>query len=100
MTEDLRTQFSTYSAAGNGIIDFGYHADCAVIVEMVDGDAIITIGTDTVEASIGDFIYVPSGLVFRIESSEGMAAIRALVFDMEIIKEKAYAGFSEFLYER
>ena len=98
MTEDSKTQFSTYSAAGNGIIDFGYHADCAVIVEMVDGDAIITIGTDTVEASIGDFIYVPSGLVFRVESTGGMAAIRALVFNMDIIKENMENFESEILY--
>ena len=98
MTEDSKTQFSTYSAAGNGIVDFGYHADSAVIIEMVDGDAIITIGTDTVEASIGDFIYVPSDLVFRVESVGGMAAIRALVFDMDIIKENMENFESEILY--
>ncbi len=98
MTEGSKMQFSTYSAAGNGIIDFGYHADSAVIIEMVDGDALITIGTDTVEVSIGDFIYVPSSLVFRIESTGGMAAIRALVFNMDIIKENMENFDSEILY--
>ena len=82
MKQESKTQFSTYNASGNGIIDFGYHADSALIVEMVDGDAQITIGTDTVQVSIGDFIYIPSDLVFRVESSGGMAAIRALLFDM------------------
>ncbi len=98
MLQGSNTQFLTYNAAGNGIIDSGYHSDSAVIVEMVDGDAIITIGTDTVEASIGDFIYIPSGLVFRIESVGGMVAIRALVFDMSLIRENMENFDSEILY--
>ena len=98
MKQENKAQFSTYNASGNGIIDFGYHADSALIVEMVDGDAQITIGTDTVQVSIGDFIYIPSDLVFRVESSGGMAAIRALLFDMSLIRENMENFDSEILY--
>ena len=98
MTDNSKTQISTYNAAGNGIIDFGYHENSAVIVELIDGDALVTIGTDTVEASLGDFIYIPQDVVFRVESRDGMAAMRALVFDMDIIKDNMENFESEILY--
>lgn len=98
MAEEKKMQFKTYSASGNGIVDSGYHSDSAVIIEMIDGDAHVTIGTDTIDASIGDFIYIPSDLVFRVESTGGMAAIRALVFDMQIIRENMENFDSEILY--
>ena len=98
MTGNSKTQISTYNAAGNGIIDFGYHENSAVIVELIDGDALVTIGTDTVEASRGDFIYIPQDVVFRVESRDGMAAMRALVFDMDIIKDNMENFESEILY--
>lgn len=98
MTNENKAQFSTYNAAGNGIIDFGYHSESAIIIEVIDGNARITIGTDSIEASIGDFIYIPAGLVFRIESVEGMAAVRALVFNMNMIKENMENFESEILY--
>lgn len=98
MTDNSKTQILTYNAAGNGIIDFGYHENSAVIVELIDGDALVTIGTDTVEASLGDFIYIPQDVVFRVESIDGMAAMRALVFDMDIIKDNMENFESEILY--
>jgi len=98
VTDKSKKQISTYSAAGNGIVDFGYHENSALVIEIVDGDAFITIGTETVEASIGDFIYIPSDIVFRVESKDGMAAIRALVFDVDIIKENMENFESEILY--
>lgn len=98
MTDNSKTQISTYNAAGNGIIDFGYHENSAVIVELIDGNALVTIGTDTVEASLGDFIYIPQDVVFRVESRDGMAAMRALVFDMDIIKDNMENFESEILY--
>lgn len=98
MTDNSKTQISTYNAAGNGIIDFGYHENSAVIVELIDGNALVTIGTDTVEASLGDFIYIPQDVVFRVESRDGMAAMRALVFNMDIIKDNMENFESEILY--
>ena len=98
MTDNSKTQILTYNAAGNGIIDFGYHENSAVIVELIDGNALVTIGTDTVEASLGDFIYIPQDVVFRVESIDGMAAMRALVFDMDIIKDNMENFESEILY--
>lgn len=98
MSQDNNTQYLTYNAAGNGIIDSGYHSDSAVIIEIIDGNANITIGTDMVEATLGDFIFIPSDLVFRIESRGGMAAIRALVFDMSLIRENMESFDSEILY--
>ena len=98
MTDNSKTQISTYNAAGNGIIDFGYHENSAVIVELIDGNALVTIGTDTVEVSLGDFIYIPQDVVFRVESRDGMAAMRALVFDMDIIKDNMENFESEILY--
>ena len=98
MSESEKNRFYTYMASGNDLVDFGYHKDSAVVIELIDGDAAISIGTDTVDASIGDFIYIPADLVFRITSRGGMASIRALVFDTDIIKENMARFDGEILY--
>ena len=98
MSEQENSYFSTYITQGNGLVDFGYHTDSAVIIELIDGSATVNIGTDTEQINIGDFLYIPKGLVYRIVSVGGSATIRALVFNTDIIKENMARFDGEILY--
>ena len=86
MNEESKFPFRIYSSKGDGIITEGYHSSSVEIVEIMHGKLLFQIGTETVEASTGDILYVPSGLVFRAEAEEGTAALRAMVFDSNIIE--------------
>lgn len=86
MYEENKVPFKMYSAQGCGLIANGYHENSIEIIEVISGNLTFYIGTEAVEAVAGDFVLVPSGLVFRIVSNEGTSSIRALVFDSGIIE--------------
>ncbi len=98
MAEENKTPFRMYSARGAGIISEGYHGESVEIIEIASGSVSVQIGTDTLEAARGDFIYIPSGFVFRITSQDGEAAVRALVFDTSIVEENMENFDTEILY--
>lgn len=81
------TLFNLYSKGGEGIIDSGYFADSSCFIQIVGGSVTVSIGTETAEAGVGDFLFVPSSLVFRVESLKGPAAIRVLVFNRNFVEE-------------
>ena len=97
MADDKRN-FSLYSAGGEGIIDSGYHQDAHRIIQITGGGAAVSVGTEVVEVSAGDFVYVPPTLVFRVESIGSRASIRGLAFDRSLV-EDGISGFeSEIFY--
>ncbi|MBO5907340.1 MAG: helix-turn-helix transcriptional regulator [Clostridia bacterium] len=98
MKEETKSPFRMYSQRGTDIISEGYHDTAVEIVEITSGEVSVQIGTDTLEAARGDFIYIPSGFVFRIISSEGESAVRSLVFDTSIIEENMENFDTEILY--
>lgn len=98
MSEENRFPFRIYSVKGPGVITEGYHSASVEIVEITHGKVALQIGTDTAEASAGDFLYIPSELVFRIEASEGEAALRSMVFDSSIIESNMENFDTEIFY--
>lgn len=56
------------------------------IIEILNGDVRLEIGTETLEVGAGDFIYVPPTLVFRAEAISERASLRAIVFDTAILE--------------
>ena len=74
MNEETRFPFRIYTAKSEGIITEGYHSSSVEIVEITHGNVSFQIGTETVEATAGDFLYVPSTLVFRAESKDSAAS--------------------------
>lgn len=98
MAEDYRFPFRMYSARGNGVITEGYHEKSVEIVEITSGTVNFQIGTDTVEAVAGDFLYVPSALPFRAAAGEGEASMRAMVFDSDIIEANMENFDTEIFY--
>ena len=79
--------FMLYSKGGEGIIDSGFYSDASCFLQVIGGSVVVSIGTETAEAHAGDFIFVPSSLVFRVESLDGPAAIRTLVFNRQFAEE-------------
>ncbi len=98
MSEENKSKFRMYSSHGAGIIHTGYNPTAMEIIEVTFGQLSMQIGTETVLASAGDFVLVPSGLVFRLEAAEGEAGVRSLVFDREIIESNMENFDTEILY--
>ena len=86
MAEDLRFPFKMYSVQGDGIICTGFHERAMEIIEITSGNVFVQIGTEFAEAKAGDFLYVPPTMVFRVESRDGEAGMRSMVFDSSIIE--------------
>lgn len=98
MAEDYRFPFRMYSAKGTGTVTEGYHDKAVEIVEVISGSFDFQIGTETVEAEPGDFLYIPSALVFRASAPRGEASLRAIVFDSDIIEANMENFDTEIFY--
>lgn len=79
--------FRLYYKGGEGIIDSGFYSDASCFMQITGGNAVVSIGTETTEAHTGDFIFIPSSLVFRVESYDGPAAIRVFVINRSFVEE-------------
>lgn len=98
MAEDTKFPFKIYTASGTGVICSSYHSDAMEIVEITSGVVNVQIGTVTVTASRGEFLFVPPTMVLRAESTEGEASLRAMVLDNSIIKENMDSFDAEIFY--
>ena len=76
-----------YSAVGEGIIDAGYNETASELLQVIGGNVCVTVGTEVSEISAGDFLFIPSDLVFRVETVGGSASVRGFVFDRALIEE-------------
>ena len=98
MAEDYRFPFKVYSERGIGVIAEGYHDRSCEIVEITSGCVEFQIGTETVTAVAGDFLYVPAALTFRATANESEASVRAMVFDSDIIEANMENFDTEIFY--
>ncbi|MBE6644551.1 MAG: AraC family transcriptional regulator [Ruminococcaceae bacterium] len=79
--------FSMYTANGEGrIINAHTNESSMEIIEILRGEVHIQIGIESVEASAGDFIYIPPTLVFRADAISENASLRGMVFDASILE--------------
>lgn len=83
MADDIKI----YSAQGEGIIDSGYSPTASELLQVVSGNVAVTVGTEVLEASAGDFLFIPADLVFRVETIEGPASVRGLAFERNMLEE-------------
>jgi len=95
-----RFPFRMYSESGEGrLVNSRISERLMEIVEVISGSVIVYIGTLRSEAEAGDFIYVPPGMVFRIETKEGTSAtIRGIVFDSQVLEGNLKNYETELLY--
>ena len=90
--------YKAYSASGVGIIDSGYYSDSIVVLHVTGGSVSTSVGTEVAVASTGDFIFVPTSLVYRITTVDGSASVRVLVFASSMIEEMMENIDSEIFY--
>ena len=98
MAEESKFLFKMYSLSGEGVIDSGFYNGSMVIMEVTFGSVRVQIGTETIEAREGEFIFIPSALVFRVIAEETSASVRAMVFDSSIIEANMENFDTEIFY--
>ena len=99
MKNDVRFPFSMYRESGEGrIVNTRHHENSVEIVEVTRGKVKVQIGTDFIEATRGDFLYVPPKEMFRVEAVDGHAAIRGMIFDISILEKNMENFDIEVLY--
>jgi len=86
MAEESKFPFRMYQVSGEGLINSGFHEASMEIMEVTLGSVTVEIGTETVSATEGEFILVPSGLVYRVTAEQGQGGVRSMVFDSSIIE--------------
>lgn len=96
---DSKFPFEMYALSGEGVlVRAGFSETQMEIIEVTSGKVHVQIGTEYIEAECGDFLYIPHGLVCRIDSNDGYAAIRGMVFDVSIIEANMVSYETEILY--
>ena len=93
-----KNMFRLYSAGGEGIIDSGYNQSAHQLIQVTSGSLAISVGTEVVDAEVGDFIYVPPTVVFRAESVFGHSSVRVLVFERDMVEEQLGSFDNEIFY--
>ena len=73
------------------------HTASMELLEVIDGNIEIQIGTAFLEGVRGDFFYIPMGLVHSLTSTDG-AKVRSLVFEKSIILENLESIDEEILF--
>lgn len=97
-SEKKSVQFIIEIEQGQGrIVNSHLHERAMEILEVLDGEAEIHIGTARFSASAGDFYYIPSGLVHRVEAP-AYAKVRTLIFKRAIIEDNLESIDSEILF--
>ena len=90
--------FSIEICSGTGtLLNAHRHTSAMELLEVLDGNIEIQIGTAFLEGVKGDFFYIPMGLVHTVSSVEG-ARIRSLVFERSMIEENLESIDEEILF--
>ena len=91
--------FSMYLESGDGrLILSDKDSDTMEIIEVLEGEVAIRIGTELIYAVAGDYIYIPPKLVHRVDAIDGRASIRGVVFDSSIFEYNMDNFDTEILY--
>lgn len=97
--QEVKFPFEVYSLSGEGVLIPARYSNFGMeIVEVTSGKALIQIGTEITEASVGDFLFVPRGLVFSVNALGGAASVRGIAFDNSIIESNMTNYENEILY--
>ena len=75
-----------------------YNENSMEIVEVTEGRVVIQIGTELIDASAGDFVCVPPKMVFRVDSVEGYAGVRGMIFNTSVVENNMHIHESEIFY--
>lgn len=68
------------------------------ILEILEGDVTVRIGTKALDASAGDFFYIPTGMMHCVEAKGETASVRGVVFASSILASNMDSFDQEILY--
>ncbi len=98
-TKEAKFPFNMYRAQGEDRIIYPRMNDRAMeICEVTSGTVLVQVGTEFVEASVGDFVYVPPTMMFGVSAIDGTASVRGMVFDTAILEANMDKFDTEILY--
>ena len=88
MNKDVSVPFSIYKKTADGrLINSRMHRSSMEIFQVVTGKVSAQIGTDIVRAESGDILFVPPDTMFRVETVNGSASVRGIIFSSSIIEQ-------------
>ena len=91
--------FKMYAVSGEGrLVNSAIHERSMEIIEILSGDVDVQVGTELLSATVGDFVYIPPSMVYRLTAVDGQASVRAMVFDSSILEENMENFDSEIFY--
>ena len=98
-SKDSKSTFEIYSRVSDEwLVKPCFSGSSMQIVEVRSGAVRIQAGTEYICAEQGDFVFVPSGLMFSAHAEEGEASVRAILFDKAIIEENIVNYETEILH--
>ena len=96
---EVKFPITMYKESGVGrIINTRQNPKRMELVEVTYGKVRAQIGTEITEAESGDIFFIPPEMIFRLESPEGSANVRGVIFDASIIEENMENFDTELLY--
>ena len=99
MAEKMKFPFKMYVEGSDGVIvKPRYHESSMEIVEVTEGDVKVQIGSEIIDAVAGDFLCVPPRMVFRVDSSNGYASVRGMIFNTSVVESNMHIYESEIFY--
>ncbi len=97
--QDETFPFSFFRESGEGcVLKPHRHPGSMEILEIVEGEARVGIGTTTLSATTGDFFYIPADMMHRAEAVGGNLTVRGLVFETSILEANMQSFDTEILY--
>ncbi len=87
MRESKDAKFEIKTVDGTGAVLTDFHKASATVIEISSGDVSIFVGTESREAAEGSYVYIPSGLAYRVDSGERRAVIRSVTFPDALVSE-------------
>ncbi len=87
MREKTAPKLEIKTAEGTGAILTDFHKASATVIEITSGAPTVYVGTVSMESFEGTYIYIPSGLVFRVDSGDFPASLRQVTFPDVLISE-------------
>lgn len=98
MSSEKTPLFEIETYFGQGIVLAAHrHTGAMEILEVLDGEVRVQIGTAFLDGAAGDIFYIPMGLVHAVQSELG-AKVRSLIFERVIIEENLESIDEEILF--
>ncbi len=87
MKESKDVKFEIKTVDGTGVIITDFHKASATVIEVSLGSITVFVGTELRRIPEGSYIYIPSGLVFRIDAGDSRASVRLVTFPDALVSE-------------